>query len=262
MLLVDPSQGRVLFDDEIKDTFANEKPYRSWIDAETLALGDLAAEKRPAAALPADAGVPLAVRQAAHGYHADDVADVVVPMAQNGAAPLASMGADVPLACLSARPRSFFDYFSQMFAQVTNPPIDALREAFKTSTSLYVGSHGNLLEDARANCRLVRLETPLLDAAQFEPLRASTATGSSRRCWRAPIPRTAARMPWPRRWKPCSKRPRPPCARVPTSWPSPTARGRAARPSRRFWPWPPYTTTCCARGCARTPTSSWRRATP
>ncbi len=170
MLLVDPSQGRVLFDDEIKDTFANEKPYRSWIDAETLALGDLAAEKRPAAALPADAGVPLAVRQAAHGYHADDVADVVVPMAQNGAAPLASMGADVPLACLSARPRSFFDYFSQMFAQVTNPPIDALREAFKTSTSLYVGSHGNLLEDARANCRLVRLETPLLDAAQFEAL--------------------------------------------------------------------------------------------
>ena len=176
MLLVDPSQGRVLFDDEIKDGFANEKPYRSWIDAEMLTLAELVDESQAAAgkeldlAPQADAGIPLHERQAQHGYYFDDVEDAVVPMARDGAAPLASMGADAPLACLSGKPRSFFDYFNQLFAQVTNPPIDALRESFITSTLLYVGNHGNLLEDARANCRLVRLDAPLLDRDQFEAL--------------------------------------------------------------------------------------------
>ena len=180
MLLVDPSQGRVLFDDEIKDGFANEKPYRSWIDAETLTLDELVTEwterrtpeNRPATSVPAqvDTGIPLHERQAQHGYCFDDIEEAVIPMAQNGAAPLASMGADIPLACLSEKPRRFFDYFNQLFAQVTNPPIDALRESFITSTMLYVGNHGNLLEDARLNCRLVRLDTPLLNQAQFDAL--------------------------------------------------------------------------------------------
>ncbi|MDO4889851.1 MAG: glutamate synthase large subunit [Coriobacteriaceae bacterium] len=173
MLLVDPDQGRVLFDDEIKDAFANEKPYRSWIDAEMLRLEDLVADGTGAndeIAVQLDEGMPLHERQAAHGYFFDDIEDALIPMARNGAMPLASMGADTPLACLSEHPRSFFDYFNQLFAQVTNPPIDALRESFITSTMLYVGNHGNLLEDARANCRLVRLETPLLDRAQFEAL--------------------------------------------------------------------------------------------
>ncbi len=176
MLLVDPAQGRVLFDDEIKDAFANEKPYRSWIDAETLTLDELEGEAAQSSdganVRPSnpDDGIPLHERQACHGYYFDDIEESIIPMAQKGSAPLASMGADTPLACLSAHPRSFFDYFNQLFAQVTNPPIDALREAFKTSTLLYVGNHGNLLEDARANCRLVRLDTPVLDAAQFSSL--------------------------------------------------------------------------------------------
>ena len=173
MLLVDPEQGRVLFDDEIKDEFANEKPYRSWIDAEMLTLDDLVddlgeLESAPLA-LP-DENIPLYERQAEHGYFFDDVEEVIVPMASGGAAPLASMGVDTPLACLSEHPRSFFDYLHQLVAQVTNPPIDALRESFITSTLLYVGNHGNLLEDARANCRLVRLDTPLLDRASFNAL--------------------------------------------------------------------------------------------
>ena len=169
MLLADPAQGRVLFDDEIKDSFANEKPYRSWIDAEMLTLDELVGDQeRPGA--HCDSAIPLHERQAQHGYFFDDVEEAVIPMARDGAAPLASMGADTPLACLSAKPRSFFDYFNQLFAQVTNPPIDALRESFITSTLLYVGNHGNLLEDARANCRLVRLDAPLLDRAQFEAL--------------------------------------------------------------------------------------------
>ena len=177
MLLVDPDQGRVLFDDEIKDAFANEKPYRSWIDAEMLTLDQLVddlgsgSEREDAhGAVSPDGGIPLHVRQAQHGYFFDDVEEAVIPMARKGAAPLASMGADTPLACLSSRPRSFFDYFNQLFAQVTNPPIDALRESFITSTLLYVGNHGNLLEDARANCRLVRLDAPLLNRAQFDAL--------------------------------------------------------------------------------------------
>ena len=174
MLLVDPSQSRVLFDDEIKDAFANEKPYRSWIDAEMLMIDELVDELagEKAAHTPAcpDARIPLHERQAQHGYFFDDIEEAVIPMAENGAAPLASMGADSPIACLSEKPRSFFDYFNQLFAQVTNPPIDALRESFITSTLLYVGNHGNLLEDARANCRLVRLDTPLLDRDQFEAL--------------------------------------------------------------------------------------------
>ena len=181
MLLVDPAQGRVLFDDELKDAFANEKPYRSWIDAEMLTLDDLVGEAvgageegQAAAGAPdrgcVDAGLALPVRQATHGYCFDDVEDAVVPMARDGEAPLASMGADVPLACLSERPRSFFDYFNQLFAQVTNPPIDALRESFITSTLLYVGNHGNLLEDERMNCRLVRLDSPILDQAGFRSL--------------------------------------------------------------------------------------------
>ena len=172
MLLADPNQGRVLFDDEIKDAFANEKPYRSWIDAETLALDELAEEPASGSSLPSqpDDAIPLYERQAQHGYYFDDIEEAIIPMARNGAAPLASMGADIPLACLSEQPRSFFDYFNQLFAQVTNPPIDALRESFITSTMLYVGNHGNLLEDARSNCRLVRLDTPLLDRAQFDAL--------------------------------------------------------------------------------------------
>ena len=185
MLLVDPDRGRVLFDDEIKDAFANEKPYRSWIDSEMLMLDALVDESIgyfqpvsgegrrqgfPHLPLPADDGIPLRVRQASHGYFFDDIEEAVIPMARDGAVPLASMGVDAPLACLSCKPRSFFDYFHQLFAQVTNPPIDALRESFITSTMLYVGNHGNLLEDARANCRLVRLDTPLLDRYQFEAL--------------------------------------------------------------------------------------------
>ena len=169
MLLVDPTKGRVLWDDEIKNAFATEKPYREWLDAGMLRIGDLCAEGVDD--LPThDADVALTQRLARHGYHFDDVEEAVIPMAEQGKAPLASMGSDVPLAVLSKHPRSLFDYFNQLFAQVTNPPIDALRESFITSTLLYVGNHGNFLEDARTNCRLVRLDTPLLTREGFEAL--------------------------------------------------------------------------------------------
>ena len=160
MLEVDFAQGRVVYNDELRRRFAKEKPYRDWIAEETIDLADLEPGNAPTPHEDADvAGVVAAAKL---GHHFDDVEEVIRPMALTGATPLASMGIDAPLACLSTKTRSFFDYFYQLFAQVTNPPIDALRECFVTSTVLYLGNHGNLLEDSRATCRLVRLPQPLL----------------------------------------------------------------------------------------------------
>ena len=162
MLEVDFAQGRIVYNDELRRRWAKEKPYRDWIAEETIDLADL---DGAGATLPQeDADVADTVAAAKLGYHFDDVEEVIRPMAASGKTPLASMGIDAPLACLSTKTRSFFDYFYQLFAQVTNPPIDALRESFVTSTVLYLGNHGNLLEDSRAACRLVRLPGPLLTA--------------------------------------------------------------------------------------------------
>ncbi|MEE8716566.1 MAG: glutamate synthase large subunit [Coriobacteriales bacterium] len=215
MLLVDPKRGRVMFNDEIKDALSREKPYRVWIDANTLTIDDVVDEARTRARQQAaeaqdgragaagdgagspdrggavDGDLPLAQRQAVHGVHYDDVEEAILPMARTGSVPLASMGADVPLACLSERPRSLFDYFNQLFAQVTNPPIDALRETFITSTLTYVGNHGNMLEDASSNCRLVRLETPLLNGEQYEALLSTERQGFRVRRLRAVYRRDA-----------------------------------------------------------------------
>ena len=166
MLLVDPTQGRVVYNDEIRDALAAEKPYRDWLASETLDVDDLdapAAEKSER-----DADIDLTLRLAKLGYHYDDVDESVRAMAATGKAPLTSMGADVPLPVLSKRPQSLFNYFNQLFAQVTNPPIDALREKIVTSNVLYLGNHGNILEDARDSCRLIRLEGPILSRDQFE----------------------------------------------------------------------------------------------
>lgn len=170
MLLVDPAADRVLFDDDIKNEFANEKPYRQWLDAGLVSLANLVETPDAKAPDACDTQVPIWTRQAMHGMYYDDIVEAIVPMAKTGSTPLASMGADSTLACLSQRPRRFFDYFNQLFAQVTNPPIDALRESFITSTSLYLGNRGSMLEDARANCRAIRLDTPLLTQAEFDAI--------------------------------------------------------------------------------------------
>ncbi len=167
MLEVDPSQGRVVWNDEIRDRLANEKPYRDWLDEETVDLADLTVCSGQTVNLTDGPEQTVNQRMAALGWHYDDVDEVVRPMAAKGSVPLASMGTDAPLACLSTKTRSFFDYFNQLFAQVTNPPIDALRESMVTSTVLYLGNHGNLLEDCRDTCRLVRLPGPMLSDDDF-----------------------------------------------------------------------------------------------
>ncbi len=189
MLEVDFSRGRVIFNDELRARYAKEKPYRDWIAEESLTVPDL---DEPAAERELeDADVPLAVRMGKVGYHWDDVDEVVRPMATAGKVPLASMGIDAPLACLSKKTRSFFDYFYQLFAQVTNPPIDALREHMVTSTVLYLGNHGNLLEDSRAACQLVRLERPLLSKDEFERILNIKRTGFKTQRFRAVYSREA-----------------------------------------------------------------------
>ena len=191
MLEVDPDQGRVIWNDEIRNCYANEKPYRDWLGEEMLSVDDLPLpEAAPAA--EEDAGVSFTRRMAKLGYHFDDIQELIRPMANKGSIPLASMGTDAPLACLSKKTRSFFDYFNQLFAQVTNPPIDALRESFVTSTVLYVGNHGNLLEDCRDTCRLVRLEGPMLTHDEFDRLCSIDRVGFKTARFSCTYPRSAA----------------------------------------------------------------------
>ena len=177
MLEVDPDQGRVIWNDEIRDKYANQKPFRDWLDDETLKVEDLREPEPGELGEARDAGISLTTRMAKLGYHYDDVDEAIRPMATGAKVPLASMGVDSPLACLSKKTRSFFDYFHQLFAQVTNPPIDALRENMVTSQLLYLGNHGNLLEDCRDNCRLVCLDGPMLSRDEFERICAIDRVG-------------------------------------------------------------------------------------
>ena len=177
MLEVDPAQGRVIWNDEIRDKYANQKPFRDWLTDETLDVHDLTEPDPKSLPAEPDAGMDLTERMAKLGYHYDEVDELLVPMATAAKVPLASMGVDVPPAALSKKTRSFFDYFNQLFAQVTNPPIDALRESFVTSSVLYLGNHGNLLEDCRDTCRLVRLQGPMLTHDAFRRICAIDRVG-------------------------------------------------------------------------------------
>ena len=177
ILEVDPDQGRVIWNDEIRDKYANQKPFRDWLDDETLKVEDLREPEPGELGEARDAGISLTTRMAKLGYHYDDVDEAIRPMATGAKVPLASMGVDSPLACLSKKTRSFFDYFHQLFAQVTNPPIDALRENMVTSQVLYLGNHGNLLEDCRDNCRLICLDGPMLSRDEFERICAIDRVG-------------------------------------------------------------------------------------
>lgn len=189
MVEVDTMADRVIWNDEIRNRYAKEKPYGDWIREEKIAVADLEAPEQSLENF--DEEVPFAVRMAKLGYHWDDVDEVVRTMAETGSVPLASMGIDASLACLSKKNRSFFDYFYQLFAQVTNPPIDALRESLVTSSVLYVGNHANLLEDSREACRLIRLEQPLLTQDEFERICTVDHVGFSARRFSAVYQRNA-----------------------------------------------------------------------
>ncbi len=159
MLLVDTVQGRVIDDDELKESYANKQPYGQWVDEYMLELKDL---KIPNERVPRYTGEDLSRMQKAFGYSYESVTTVMLPMARDGEEGTAAMGIDIPLAVLSEDHQPLFNFFKQLFAQVTNPPIDAIREEVVTSTTNYVGEDGNILEEAPENCQVLKIRNPIL----------------------------------------------------------------------------------------------------
>ena len=159
IFLVDTAQGRIIDDEEIKSGLAAEHPYQAWLDAEVVHLDDLP----PAPGAPAADRESLRRRQRAFGYTEEDLRILLGPMAAQGVEPVGSMGTDTALAVLSDRPRLLYDYFKQLFAQVTNPPLDAIREELVTDMSSTLGAERNLLKPEPASCHQIRIEYPILD---------------------------------------------------------------------------------------------------
>ena len=159
MLLVDTVEGRVIDDEELKEKYANEEPYGEWLDRNLIELKDL---KIPNKDVPKYTKEECTRLQKAFGYAYEDVRDSILAMAKNGGEGIAAMGIDTPLSVLSGKRQPLFGYFKQLFAQVTNPPIDAIREEIVTSTTIYVGTDGNLLEKKEENCKMLRVNNPIL----------------------------------------------------------------------------------------------------
>ena len=158
MFLVDIDAGRIIEDDEIKSTLATSAPYGDWLLGGLVRLSDL--PSREHIVYPHSSVVR---RQRAFGYTEEELRVIITPMARNGAEPLGSMGTDTPIAALSDKPRLLFDYFAQLFAQVTNPPLDAIREELVTSLGGSIGPEHNLLDPGPASCRQISIQFPVID---------------------------------------------------------------------------------------------------
>jgi glutamate synthase domain-containing protein 2/glutamate synthase domain-containing protein 1/glutamate synthase domain-containing protein 3 len=167
MLLVDLAEGRIVGDEEIKDQIARRKPYGQWLAKHTIRLPvETAVESRPTGR-SADGGIAPQTLRHAFGYTREDLNLLLEPMAVKGLEPTGSMGDDIPPAVLSRRPRLLYDYFKQLFAQVTNPPLDAIREALVTSLETPLGCEQNLLAETPAHCRQLVLDGPVLTEGQL-----------------------------------------------------------------------------------------------
>jgi glutamate synthase (ferredoxin) len=173
MLLVDTEEGRIVDDAEIKRTICSRHPYRQWIDEHLVHLGDLPA----APEVPLPDHQTLLQRQIAFGYTHEDERLLLVPMARDAVEAVGSMGHDAALAVLSDRPRLLYDYFKQLFAQVTNPPIDCIREEIIISAETRLGSEGNLLNPQPSACRRVELKWPILTNEEFAKIRRQNLPG-------------------------------------------------------------------------------------
>ncbi|WP_433185349.1 glutamate synthase large subunit [Actinoallomurus sp. CA-150999] len=167
IFLVDTAQGRIVEDDEIKAELAREHPYAEWLSDGLVRFGELPERELRVVEELHEGDLPshetLVKGQQIFGYTNEELKILLAPMAKNGAEPIGSMGTDTPLAALSDRPRQLFDYFKQLFAQVTNPPLDAIREELVTSLQSTLGPEGNLLEPGPGSCRRLVLPTPILD---------------------------------------------------------------------------------------------------
>ena len=159
MLLVDTKKGAVISDEELKDKYANREPYGEWLDSNLCALKDL---KIPNEKVPSYTTEELVRLLKAFGYTYEDYREHIEKMALNGGEAIGAMGVDTPIAALSKEYQPLFYYFKQLFAQVTNPPIDAVREKIVTATTVYAGKNGNLLSESPENCNVLKITNPIL----------------------------------------------------------------------------------------------------
>ena len=159
MLLVDTKQGKIILDEELKQIYAAREPYGEWLDSNLVNLSDI---KIPNERVKSYTTGELTRLQKAFGYTYEEYKEQICNMALNGSEPIGAMGVDTPLAVLSKQYQPLFNYFKQLFAQVTNPPIDAVREKIVTATTIYVGKEGNLLEEKPENCEVLKIRNPIL----------------------------------------------------------------------------------------------------
>ncbi len=168
MLLVDTVKGELVDDDALKTRYASRQPYGEWLDANLIKLKDL---RIPNAKVEEHHRKERRKLQKAFGYTYEDVMTSILPMAKNGGEQIASMGTDSPLPPLSSENQPLFNYFKQLFAQVTNPPIDAIREEIVTSTTVYLGESGNILEEKPENCKVIKIHNPILSSTDILKLK-------------------------------------------------------------------------------------------
>ena len=174
ILLIDTKEGRLIQDEECKARYARKHPYGEWLSLNLLQLAEL---KIPNKKIPTHSQEMRDRLYRVFGYTYEDVKEQILPMAMSGAEPTASMGHDIPLAVLSEKHQLLFSYFKQLFAQVTNPPIDSIREEIVTDTSVYVGSDGNLLELSGENCRVLQINNPILTGVDLLKIRSLDQEG-------------------------------------------------------------------------------------
>ena len=174
MLLVDMVKGQVVDDDELKEKYASSKPYGEWLDSNLVMLKDL---KIPNERVPQFSEEERQRMQKAFGYAYEELKTSILPMAKNGSEAIAAMGVDTPLPVLSKTYHPLFHYFKQLFAQVTNPPIDAIREEVVTSTTVYIGTEGNVLEETPKNCNVLKVNNPVLTNTDILKIKAMKAEG-------------------------------------------------------------------------------------
>ena len=174
MLLVDTVRKKVITDEEVKSSLAQRQPYGEWLDQYLVTLEELPVPNKKVEAYSQAQRDKL---YKAFGYTYEDIMDAIVPMAKSGTEKISSMGTDIPLAVLSEKHQPLFNYFKQLFAQVTNPPIDALREQIVTDTSVYIGSDGNLLQEKAENCRVLQIKNPIITSVELMQIKAMKRPG-------------------------------------------------------------------------------------
>ena len=174
ILLVDTLQKKIISDKECKEFYSSQYPYGEWLDMNLTHLSDL---KIPNKKIPVHTLEERNILYRAFGWNYEDVNEMVLALAKNGVEPTASMGVDTPLAVMSEKHQSLFSYFKQLFAQVTNPPIDSLREKIVTDTTVYVGKDGNLLEPDGKNCRVLEINNPILTGTDLIKIAALNQNG-------------------------------------------------------------------------------------